>query len=68
MLLPKKVVIICPHHDDETIALGGTISRLTSQGSEVSILTISVHLPPIYSEEDFEVTKREALNSMKNLP
>ena len=67
MFLPKKVVIICPHPDDETIALGGTISRLTSQGSEVSILTISGHLPPIYSEADFEVTKREALNSYEEL-
>ena len=42
MNLPNKVVIICPHPDDETLALGGTISRLISSGSKLSILTVGL--------------------------
>ena len=67
MDLPNKVVIICPHPDDETLALGGTISRLISSGSKVSILTISGHLPPLYKQIDFEITQNEALEAYKEL-
>ena len=67
MNLPKNVVIICPHPDDETIAMGGSIARLISCGSNVSILTISGHLPPLYKESDFEVTKNEALEAYEEL-
>ncbi len=67
MNLPKKAVIICPHPDDETIAMGGSISRLISSGSKICILTSSGHLPPLYKESDFEVTKKEALEAYKEL-
>ena len=67
MIFPKRVVIICPHPDDETLAMGGSIARMTSMGSEVSILTVSGHLPPLYDEKDFEITKNEALNAYEIL-
>ena len=67
MDLPKKVVIICPHPDDETIAMGGSIARLVSSGAEVSLLTLSGHLPPLYDESHFEITKCEAIDAYKEL-
>ena len=65
--LPKKVVIICPHPDDETIAMGGSIARLVSSGAKVSLFTLSGHLPPLYDENHFEITKREALEAYQEL-
>lgn len=65
--LPKKIVIICPHPDDETIAMGGSIARLVANGSEVSLLTVSGHLPPLYKKNHFEITKKEALDAYQEL-
>ena len=62
-----RTLVIAPHPDDETLALGGTISRLVSSGSKVSILTISGHLPPLYKQIDFEITLNEALEAYKEL-
>jgi LmbE family N-acetylglucosaminyl deacetylase len=41
MNLVKKVCIIAAHPDDETIGMGGTISRMTNSGHEVSVLILS---------------------------
>lgn len=57
---PKKVVVIAPHPDDETLGAGGAIARFASEGAEVSVLVVSGHLPPIYKPEVFEETVREA--------
>tara|TARA_Y100001968_G_C19379747_1_gene729645 strand:- start:193 stop:882 length:690 start_codon:yes stop_codon:yes gene_type:complete len=57
---PSSVSIIAPHPDDETIALGGTLARLIKEGVKVSILIVSGHLPPLYSNESFEITRSEA--------
>ena len=56
----RHCCIIAPHPDDETLAMGGTISRLISHGIGVSILIVSGHLPPIYPSEAFDVTLCEA--------
>ena len=61
----KKVVIIAPHPDDETIALGGTIRKFIKKNIKVSILVVSGHMPPIYSEKNYETTIREAKNVFK---
>ncbi len=61
----SNIAVIAPHPDDETIAMGGTISRLISEGCKVSILVVSGHLPPLYPKESFEVTKKEAEAAFK---
>ena len=63
----KKVTIIAPHPDDEILGCGGTISKLIKLGSEINILFVSGHLPPIYKTSDFEKTKRETIKAMKYL-
>ena len=56
----RRLVVIAPHPDDETLGAGGTIARFAAAGAEVSVLIVSGHLPPLYPEAAFEETRREA--------
>lgn len=56
----KRVLIIAPHPDDETLGAGGTAAKLRSRGHQVSVLIVSGHLPPLYSIEAYERTVEEA--------
>lgn len=60
MTIPRRMVVIAPHPDDETLGAGGTIARFAAEGVEVSVLVVSGHLPPLYPQEAFETTRREA--------
>ena len=62
---PKNIVVIAPHPDDEVLGLGGTISKFCDEGVDVSVLIVSGHLPPLYDQEAFNITKREAENAFK---
>ena len=63
----KRIMVVSPHPDDETLGAGGTITKLIDQGYEVMILTVSGHLPPLYTREDYEVTLKEAYEAYKVL-
>ena len=65
MMIPKKLVVIAPHPDDETLGCGGTIARFAASGTEVSVLVVAGHLPPLYDDAAFETTHREALAAFK---
>ena len=65
--MQKRILVISPHPDDETISVGGTISKLISEGSEVFVLTVSGHLPPLYERSDFDTTVEEAKEAYKIL-
>ncbi|MDQ8164725.1 MAG: PIG-L family deacetylase [Gemmatimonadota bacterium] len=56
----KRILVVAPHPDDETLGAGGTIAKFVEQGHEVSVLVVSGHLPPVYSRDDYETTVREA--------
>lgn len=43
----KKVIVVAPHPDDETLGVGGTIAKLSKEGHEVHVLVVSGHLPPL---------------------
>jgi len=58
--IPKKMVVISPHPDDETLGAGGLMSRFAKEGTEISILEVSGHLPPLYDPKVFDVTQRES--------
>ena len=60
MMTPKKLVVVAPHPDDETLGCGGTIARFAGLGTEVSVLVVSGHLPPLYDREVFEISRKEA--------
>lgn len=61
--MKKRVLIVSPHPDDETLGAGGTAAKFASMGSEVSVLTVSGHLPPLYNRETYETTVKEALSA-----
>ena len=56
----KKVLVVAPHPDDETLAVGGTIAKLSSLGHEIHVLIVSGHLPPLYSRDSYEKTVTES--------
>lgn len=56
----KRVMVIAPHPDDETLGVGGTIAKYSTQGAEVFVLMVSGHLPPLYSRENYNKTVYEA--------
>ena len=63
----KNILIIAPHPDDETISMGGSIDKFIKEKYNVHILIISGHLPPLYSENDFNLTVKEAKKAFKIL-
>lgn len=67
MGVPKRMTVIAPHPDDETLGAGATIARFADQGVEVSVLIVSGHLPPLYPPEAFETTQREAEAALRLL-
>ena len=67
MINPKKLVVIAPHPDDETLGCGGAIARFAASGTEISVLVVSGHLPPLYDRQAFETTHREALAAFEIL-
>ncbi len=67
IILPKRMTVIAPHPDDETLGAGATIARFANEGVEVSVLIVSGHLPPLYSPEIFETTRREAEAALRVL-
>jgi len=66
-IMSKRVLIIAPHPDDESLGLGGTISKFVEQGNEVHLLVVSGHLPPLYKREDYELTLSEAQKAFEIL-
>lgn len=65
--MSKTVLIIAPHPDDESLGLGGSITKFVEQGNEVHLLIVSGHLPPLYKREEYELIKSEAYNAFEIL-
>lgn len=65
----KKALIVSPHPDDETLAMGGTILKLKENGWEVHLLELSFgekSSSDNYSEEQMgEVRKQEIISASK---
>ena len=59
-MMSKRMLVIAPHPDDETLGAGGTIAKFASQGHEVAVLVVSGHLPPLYTQAEYEKTVKEA--------
>ncbi len=63
----NKTLIIAPHLDDETLAMGGTIKKFVNNKNSVFVLIIGGHLPPLYSEKNYKITKNESVKAMSFL-
>ena len=49
----KKILVVSPHPDDETLGVGGAIAKYANDGHIVNVLTISGHHPPLYNRLDY---------------
>lgn len=67
MNIKKRVLVVAPHPDDETLGAGGTIAKYSAQGDEVFVLMVSGHLPPIYSRDVYEETVDESYSAFSVL-
>ncbi|AOS45003.1 glucosamine-6-phosphate deaminase-like protein [Lacunisphaera limnophila] len=56
----KHLLVVAPHPDDEILGAGGTMAKYAKNGIGVSVLTIAGHRPPLYTEEVYQQTVREA--------
>ena len=65
--MTKRVLVVAPHPDDETLGAGGTIAKFTARGDEVAVLTVSGHLPPLYAREHYETTVAESKRAFEIL-
>jgi len=61
----KRVLIIAPHPDDETLGLGGTIKRMIKSNINVSVLIVSGHMPPLYTANEYKKTITESKKVFK---
>jgi len=58
--MQKRILVVAPHPDDETLGAGGTIAKFVAQGHRVDVLVVAGHLPPLYAIGCFEETVTEA--------
>lgn len=56
----KRLLVIAPHPDDEILGVGGTMAKYVKAGVGVTVLTVAGHRPPLYTEEVYQQTIREA--------
>lgn len=61
----KKILVISPHPDDEILGVGGTMALFSSQGYEISVLTVAAHMPPLYTDAIHQQTIDEAKRAHK---
>ena len=67
MIENRRVLIVAPHPDDESLGAGGAAAKFAAQGCEVSVLVVSGHLPPLYTREQYEHTVCEATRAFELL-
>lgn len=58
--MKKRILVVAPHPDDETLGAGGTIAKFVERGHDVAVLVVSGHLPPVYTRGDYDITVAEA--------
>jgi len=65
--MKKRILIVAPHPDDETLGAGGTAAKFAAQGHSVTVLVVCGHLPPLYKPDEFEITMKEAREAFEIL-
>jgi len=65
--MSRRILVVAPHPDDETLGAGGSIAKWASEGHEVTVLVVSGHLPPLYPPDAFQTTVDEATKAFSIL-
>jgi LmbE family N-acetylglucosaminyl deacetylase len=72
LALPKSVLVIVAHQDDETIGCGGTIKRWSSMGSDVKVVVVTTGDTGIdysgrYNSKNIEVIRNREIHQAKQI-
>ncbi len=54
-----RILVVAPHPDDEVFGMGGTIALLADQGHHVTVATMTVGVPPLYSDDFVQKERAE---------
>ena len=66
----KKVLVVAPHADDETLGVGGTIARHVAEGDHVTVAVMTGHGEephPLWPPEAWDIVRGEALEAWRIL-
>jgi LmbE family N-acetylglucosaminyl deacetylase len=66
----KRVLVVAPHADDETLGMGGTIARLVAEGNRVTVAVLTGHGSephPLWPPATWETVRAEARRAMTEL-
>ncbi len=55
-----KVLVIAPHPDDEVLGVGGTISRLASEGNDITVVIVTTGWEPLFPDSQVQQVRAEA--------
>jgi LmbE family N-acetylglucosaminyl deacetylase len=58
--MSERILVIAPHPDDEILGVGGAIAKHAARGDHVTVVTVAGHRPPLYTEDVYQRTVREA--------
>jgi N-acetylglucosamine malate deacetylase 1 len=68
---PRRILVLAPHADDETLGMGGTIARFASAGATVTVAVLTgpgedgAH--PIYPQAEWDRVREEARSAFQVL-
>jgi LmbE family N-acetylglucosaminyl deacetylase len=65
--MTKRLLVVAPHPDDETLGAGGTIAKFAARGNDVAVLVVSGHLPPLYTRDHYATTVTESKSAFAKL-
>jgi len=66
----KRVLVMSPHADDETLGMGGTISRLVDEGCAVTVAVLTgpgTEPHPLFPSSSWETVRAEAKRAFEIL-
>lgn len=66
----KRVLVVAPHADDETLGVGGTIARMVNEGNHVAVAVMTGHGDephPTWPRSVWDTVRGEAREAMETL-
>ena len=63
----RTAMVIAPHPDDEVLGVGGTIARLSAQGSQVHVVILTRGTSPRFTQELIDTVGRESAEAHRIL-
>jgi len=69
--MPKNILIIAPHHDDEVLGCGGSIAKKVAEGANVVVVYVTAGFSGVpdlrNKEEAIKLREKEAIKACKTL-